>query len=355
MTFEIRLAQNTDAKEWDTIVSKSPHGTIFHQWDWLKITEKHTDSRLYPLFGIKNGEIIGIFPLFYQRKGPIRMVFSPPPHASIFYLGPVLAGKGSLTQEKWETLYINFQESVESFITDDLKARYISIALSPSLQDPRPFSWSGYSIEPNFDYLVDLTKGIDFLYKSLDKQDRSSLRKAKEKEMTFEVGTKKECKKVLDLMEIRYAEQGKIMTESKNYFLDIYDTFYHNLKIATVLFEGEIVTGSIDIQYRDSLYGWVGNPRPNKPISPSPNNFLFWETIRYASENGLKKYVTMSAAGNKRLYRYYAARFNPELKLRYVLTKKSFFTDMAEKGYLTILKPLRAKIRNCSHNTCFQK
>ena len=153
MTVEIRIANNADAKEWDTIISESPHGTLFHHWNWLKITEKHTQTKLYPLIGIKNGDPIGVFPLFFQKKGPVRMVFSPPPHAALFYLGPVLTGYDTLRQEKWENMYIDFQNSVENFIKNDLKANYISISLSPALQDPRPFTWSGYTIEPNYDYV----------------------------------------------------------------------------------------------------------------------------------------------------------------------------------------------------------
>ncbi len=49
MTIELRIADNNDAQEWDTIVANSPHGTIFHQWDWLKITQKHTKTSLYPI------------------------------------------------------------------------------------------------------------------------------------------------------------------------------------------------------------------------------------------------------------------------------------------------------------------
>ena len=163
MTVEIRIANNADAQEWDRIISESPHGTLFHQWNWLKITEKHTQTKLYPLIGIKNGVPIGVFPLFFQKKGPVRMVFSPPPHAALFYLGPVLTGYDTLRQEKWENMYIDFQNSVENFIINELKANYISISLSPALQDPRPFTWSGYTIEPHYDYVIDLSKGADYL------------------------------------------------------------------------------------------------------------------------------------------------------------------------------------------------
>ena len=104
-------------QEWDRIISESPHGTLFHQWNWLKITERHTRSTLYPLIGIKNGVPVGVFPLFFQKKGPVRMVFSPPPHAALFYLGPVMAGYDTLKQEKRENNYSEFQNSVENFIT----------------------------------------------------------------------------------------------------------------------------------------------------------------------------------------------------------------------------------------------
>jgi hypothetical protein len=346
MKLEICVANNNDADEWDRIISQSPNGTLFHQWNWLKIAEKYTSTTLYPLIGMKNGTPMGVFPLFFQKKGPLRMVFSPPPHASLFYLGPVFIGVDNLKQEKWETVYCDFQKSMEEFINTKLKPNYIRISLSPTLQDPRPFSWAGYSVEPNFDYTIDLTKGIDFLYKSLDRKQRSSLKRAKEKGMVFEIGTKKECEIIFDLMETRYAQQAKIITVNRDYFLDIYDAYKNYLKIFVVRLGEEILTGSIRFHYRDTLYGWVGNPKPKIPITPSPNHFLFWETIRFASENGIKNYTTMSAAGNKRLHVFYAERLNPELKIHYIVSKKSAFAKISEAGYRDILKPIRGRIKH---------
>ena len=109
------------------------------------------------------------------------MVFSPPPHAALFYLGPVLAGYDTLKQEKREINYIGFQNSVEHFIKNDLKAQYISISLSPALQDPRPFTWSGYTFEPQYDYIIDLSIGLDSLLQTLDKKGRQNLNRCKKK------------------------------------------------------------------------------------------------------------------------------------------------------------------------------
>jgi hypothetical protein len=345
MTYEIRRANSEDAEEWDAIISKSPHGTIFHQWDWLKITEKHTQTTLYPLIGIKGSTPIGVFPLFFQKTGSVRMVFSPPPHAALFYLGPVLAGYDTLKQEKREINYIGFQNLVEHFIKSDLKANYVSISLPPCLLDPRPFTWSGYSFEPQYDYVIDLSVGLDSLLKTLDKKGRQNLNQAKKRGMTVEIGGKKEYENILDLMEIRYAQQGKNVTIAREYFLDLYEVYKDHLKIFVAILEGKIVTGSIDFQYRDTHYSWIGNPKPKKPISPSPNDLLIWESVKYAHGHGCRYYVTMNAAGDKRLHSYYASKFDPELKVHLSVKKHSYTAGLLEKGYSEVIKPLRGKFK----------
>lgn len=345
MVIELSLATNDDAEEWDMINAKSPFGTLFHSWDWMKITENHTNTKLYPLIGIKGGSPIGLFPLFFQKKGPIRMVFSPPPHAALHYLGPVIVKDASVRQEKWEHYYIEFLDSVDNFINNELNANYVSIALPPNLQDPRPFEWSNYSITPNFDYQVNLSKGINQLYASLNNRQRADLKKAYEKGMRVEMGSRDDFNIIIRLMDIRYAQQARYLTASRDYFSNIFNRYEKFLKIFLVFVDDEVVTGSIRFQYKDSLYGWFGNAKPKRRISPSPNHLLFWETIRYASENGFKYYITLGAAGNKRLHGYYASRFNPDLRIRYIAERKSLVTGVLEKGYRNILKPMRGLIK----------
>lgn len=345
MTIELRVAQDSDAQEWDTIISQSPQGTLFHTWNWLRISEKHTRTKLYPVIGMQDGIPVAVIPLFFQKKGLITMVHSPPPHAALFYLGPAFVNYDSLKQEKKEHLHISFLEAVDIFLKNTLKAQYISISLSPNLQDPRPFAWSGYSIEPQYDYVIDLSPGTEHLLQTLDKKQRQNLNRATKRGMTVEKGGKNEFETILDLMDFRYTEQAKVVTESRQYFLDVYDSYKDYLKIFVAKSEGEIISGCIDFHYRDTHFSWIGNPRPKKPISPSPNDLLIWESVRYAHEHGCRYYVTMSAAGNQRLHAYYAAKFNPELKVRYLAIKKSLLAGLLEKGYSEVIKPLRGRFK----------
>jgi hypothetical protein len=254
----------------------------------------------------------------------------------MYYLGPVMIGYDTLKQEKRENNYIDFQNAVEHFIKYELKANYIEVFLSPALQDPRPFSWSGYSIRLDSDYVVDLSNGIDNLYKILDRKQRADLKRANDKGMIVEIGTKKDYEKILDLSEIRYAKQGKLLPGSKDYFLEIFETFEKHMKIFVVKIEGEVVTGTIYLQYKESFYVWFGNAKPENRITPSPNHLLYWESIRYAIEHELKYFTILGSADHKRLHKFYAARLNPELRIRYIVGKSSFLTGIFVKGYSTI-------------------
>jgi hypothetical protein len=338
MTVQIRLAQSGEEKEWDAIIAKSPHGSIFHHWNWLKITEKHTQTTLYPLIGMKDDIPIGVFPLFLQKNGPLRMVFSPPPHAALFYLGPVLVGYETMKQEKREINYLALQKSVEQYINNELHAQYVSISLTPGLQDPRPFIWAGYQFKINYDYVIDLTHSQESLLQDVDRKQRQNLSRAKKRGISVELGGKQEYEHIINLMEIRYGEQGKSVTTPKKYLLEIYDVFKEHFRVFIAKKNNEIVTGSIDFQYKDTHYSWIGNPKPKQLITPSPNDLLIWESIRFAKETGMKYYVTMNAAGNERLHTYYATKFNPSLEAHFLLKRTTLLTSLLEVGYSHFFK-----------------
>jgi hypothetical protein len=182
------------------------------------------------------------------------------------------------------------------------------------------------------------------LFQSLDKKQRQDLNRAKKRGISVEIGGQKEIGVIMDLMTNRYEEQTKIVTVSPGYMADVYGTFKDNITVFVTRSEGEIVTGLIDLQYRDTLYSWIGNPKPRKPVSPSPNDLMAWEIIRYGCEREYKSLVTIGAAGNERLHTYYASKFDPELSIRYHAKKTSFISGILEKGYTNILKPLYGKM-----------
>ena len=80
---KVNVADEEETKKWDSYVEESSQGSVFHQYDFLKIMEKHSNSKLHLLTGYKGDKLIGLFPIFEISKGPISAVFSPPPYLFI--------------------------------------------------------------------------------------------------------------------------------------------------------------------------------------------------------------------------------------------------------------------------------
>jgi lipid II:glycine glycyltransferase (peptidoglycan interpeptide bridge formation enzyme) len=240
---------------------------------------------------------------------------------------------------------MGFQQEVDNFISSEIRPNYTYIAAPPDLLDSRPFKWSGYKVSPAYSYILDLSKGLDHVWEGLRKSLRYEIRKTEGKGVSVEEGSKKELKALYNLMVKRYEEQGKIVTVSKEYLFDLFNSFHpKNFKIFVAKYQGEITTGVIDLWYKDKIITWAGNPKTN--ISNlSPNDLLFWETVKRGHENGLKQYEIIGAAGVERLHKYYS-KCNPDLLLWFSATKySSFLPKLVETSYFKLLKPVFTKLK----------
>ncbi|KAF1075590.1 lipid II:glycine glycyltransferase FemX [Methanogenium sp. MK-MG] len=345
MNVELYTADRNDSGEWDRIVHESSHGTIFHTRDWLDIAAAHSGFTLHPLMGSVNDEPVGLFPLFRKKIFGINLVVSPPPHTALLYLGPVVRFSAVQQQNKRESLYVSFLDAVNDYIKRELKAQYVQIFLPPQLSDPRPFTWSGYTVKPEYSYVTDLSNGAEHLFQSLPKKKRQDINRAQKRGLTVETGGKNELEAVYNLMVDRYREQGRRVRVPIDYLFEIYAAYPENLKIFVARYEGDIVTGLIDILYENTLFSWIGNPKPLKNISPSPNDLLLWEEIQYCCEQGLTSYVTMGAAGDERLHTYYSSKFNPHLDIRFSAKKCSSVVGCIESAYANVYKPVTSSLK----------
>ncbi|MBT8507618.1 hypothetical protein AZH53_04190 [Methanomicrobiaceae archaeon CYW5] len=342
MKVQLYRADAGDAAEWNRIADESPQGTIFHSWHWLNIAASYSGCALHPLIGYVKNDPVGLFPLFARKQFGVNFVFSPPPHTALLYLGPTLLSDALPLQSRREKVNSSFLDEVNGYISMELKAQYTQLFLPPKFSDPRPFTWSGYTVRPEYNYVSDLSPGAESLYESLPKKKKQDIQRARKRGITVEMGGKAELNAIYDLMVERYREQGRLVHVPREYLFEIFQTFPENLKIFVTYFEGDIVTGLIDIHDRNSLLSWIGNPKPMISISPSPNDLLQWEEIQYCCAEGITSYVTMGAAGNERLHTYYSSKFNPHLDVRFSAKKCSRFIKGLEYAYVHACKPARS-------------
>ena len=338
MTLSIKLLDSTLEKVWDELVISSSQGTLFHTVRWLRLVQNHIDAEFHPLMFYKGNQLVAIYPIFITKKGMIKIALSPPSRSYMLYLGPILAEYDSLKQNKKETNYLQVQEELDNYIFKINGCKYARIRTSPGLYDSRPLRWSGYTVDPLYTYRIDLTKGIDYVWEQFERKLRGMITKSLKEGVTVRLGDKEDLEFIHTLLYNRYTQQGIQPTDYKNYLLDIYQQFSpENLKIFIAEYQGERISGTLNLCWKDVMYLWVGVPKIELS-GVSPNDMINWEAIKWAHMNGFHYYDEMDSGDDPRL-RHFKSKYNPDLAIWYSATKySSFFYKVSENLFNIIRK-----------------
>ena len=63
MDLTLTPASDAERDAWDQEVLASPHGTVFHLWDWLTAVRDHTGTELCPLLVYRGTTLLALYPL----------------------------------------------------------------------------------------------------------------------------------------------------------------------------------------------------------------------------------------------------------------------------------------------------
>jgi len=319
-----------DEEKWNDNVERSPMGSIFHKWEFLKVVEKHTSSQLHTLIGYKGQEPIGLFPVFEIEKGPIKTVFSPPPEVGVPFMGPILLNYGHLKQRKRESRHKNFVEKSLDYISDEIGPSYNLFTGTPEYNDLRFFKWADFSVSPSYTYRLDLTESLDEIKNSFRKSKRKNIEKDSDENLEIEIGGKETIKFIYDNKKGRYESQGKTFRLDLEYFYDLNSTLSSdNFLTYIATYEGELVSGFIVFMDENTGYCWqsAGKPDIDLPV----NDILYWRLFKDFKEKGLERCDLVGA--NTPRIRKYKAEFNPELVSYHQIKKSQKHMEFVESLY----------------------
>lgn len=331
-----------DRSLWDEFIDKSPHGLLFHRWDFLKIVERHTGYALLPYGWYKGNELICVFPIFYKKINGLKMVFSPPPKTAIPHLGPVMGmGYNGFKQRKKEVYMNAMVEEIDRELSK-LSPNYISISMAPGFMDIRPFKWCNYDVASHFSYTLDLDRPAGQIWDGFSKDCRSNMKKCMHGsiclEQTLESGT------FYDIMNDRYGQQGLTLPiVSREYLADIVSAFPDNIKIFFVKSGPDIRDIELTCEYKDSFKLWLGGATIQKGVS-GYQEYATWELIKMAQAKGYKKFE-IAGAGVKRICAF-QSKFNPQLELSFSVNRADRFGRIAEWAYVNFVKRRWVKTSN---------
>ncbi len=341
LRIELQLLEENESEQWDKMVETSPHGTIFHTWKFLNLIEKHTDTKLYPIIGYKETKAIGIFPIFFQKKFFYRAVFSPPPHSAVPYLGPLIIDYDSLKPYERESNFIRFQKKIDEFISEELKPNYVTVVSPPYLLDVRPLIWTNYEVSPRYNYIIDLTKGEEYLWTRFQKNLREGLTRTERRGVVVEESGEEGLNFIYDNYCRRYKEQNRKPPISRDYLIEVFKSYHPgNLRVFISRFNREPIGGTINLCYNHNFASWIGSAKTN--ISGlSANDLTQWECIKWAYRNKFEIYEEIGA-NTERLWQF-KSKYNPEISMCFNAKRySSIYYKWIEIGYRRIklkLKP----------------
>ena len=329
----LEVFDETKSQIWNTIISQSCNGTLFHTWEWLKIAEKHSDSQLLPLvyFDADDDKAFGAIPLFFVKKLGLKMVFSPPPITSIT-LGPVLVEK-EYKQHKLEIAYLEFQQQIDNYIRN-LDANYTNIVTSPGLMDIRPFSWAGYTVRPSYTYKTDLSLGEKTLWSHLSSSLRPEINQTRKKGVQI-IKTNFDKKQISDLvystLTDRYTKQNLRFSLKKPYLDDLLEQFGDSgIRILSAQLDGKTLGAQLYCIYKDRVTLWAGFVRPESN-ELEINGLMLWEMIVDSIRTGYRWLENMGA--NTPHLCSYKSKFDPGTELCFEMKKTDLWGSLAEKAY----------------------
>jgi hypothetical protein len=304
---ELKIATETDQQMWDSIVDRSPNGTLFHTWKWLKLMEKYStmkdagiksflfrqqnSAQLYPLILMEKGRPFGIFPIYFFKNPVFNLCVSPLSNVRTApYLGPLFPDIENMTEEKKQVFLLDALKEINKFLKEDLKLKSIAITSSPGFEDCRAFKWSGYNVEPRYTYYIDLTSGTDIIWKSFSKSLKHRIQNPLKEGVQVEEGNKDDSFYIYEVLKERNRD-----TFPKEFLGEVYDLFSpDHMKTFIANADSQRLSGIITTIYKDKVSVWVGAPRfIYKGLSP--NELVLWECIQWASKNGYKTFEIVGA------------------------------------------------------------
>lgn len=330
----------TDRETWDTFVDESPSGLLFHRWDFLTITERHTGYTMRPYGIYKGDELVAVCPLFCRQANGISIVLSPPPmQAVIPYLGVVLGRDYAAAKQSKKESILQVVADGLSEVCRDLAPNYLSITFVPGFHDIRPFIWDGYLTGINYSYAIDLAPPLETLWGNLNAKLRTSLRKFEKDGYHLEEGD--DLSQFYETVRQRFSRPDmNIPMINRDYFEDIFRAYPEHAHVYHLYDrDGDLKGVGTTLEYKRYIL-WVGGPRID---GTSANEFLQWSLLRDAKEKGFPEFEN-TGANNPNL-NMHKAKYNPELSIFFEVSRKDSVGRVAEWAYSNIINRPEIKRR----------
>jgi len=267
MSFVARDFTLDDCPAWDEFVYAHPHGSPFHLQAWRQTIEESFGYRSCYTLVVEGGRVRGVLPMFLVKNILVRKALISSPFA---VYGGILAD----SPETARALYDHVRERGES-----LGVQYIG------LRNAHP----GQCVaSPNISRYVTFTQKIgpneEAILDSIPRKTRYMVRKALKHNYTSATT------RAPDAFEGLYSQNlRRLGTPSfpHRYFTSVLKNFGNMADIREFRLGGHLVAAVLSFYFRERVLPYYGASDPSYN-SFSPNNFMYFDLMRWAGSNGFQ-------------------------------------------------------------------
>lgn len=274
---KILLGNISEIPNIDEKIDLSYNGTCF-AYSWflnLKNSEK--------ILKIYNGEneLQGFMPIFNNDNK--KIIFQSTMY--IPYGGPVI-----FEIPKEERNKIRYIRQIEKELIKYLTNNYeqVNFSTDDKIIDIMPFLRSDFTPEVRYTYKIDLSKGLDEIYKNFGSDRKKDIRKAKSRNIEFIIDEKMQYFDVNKAMkwEKRYGEDSTVNWVEKY----IKSSIKHNRGMCFVAKEKDEIIGGVHLAWDSKvayiLYSFYEHKQDDVAIS-----FIYYKMMEYLIENNIVSYL----------------------------------------------------------------
>ncbi len=308
--------------DWTNFILNDAKSNIFSSPEMNQAFNISNGSEVFPLFAIEKEEIVAaVFPVLVKIKTPFPNRFT---NRMILYSSPVylrnqlgILGLQMLFNEikriaKRKALFVEIRNS-ESFPVEDC----LDLV-------------KGFKYVPYQNYILDLKKGEDNIWKSFGPRTRNGLRQIEKRELIAREIYDNELNSVVSLLESLYLRKN-IPFIDKSIFFNAYSILKpkNYIRVLVIELNSQIIAARITLNYNRTIFDWyaASDFRYNSYL---PNDVSEWNSIKWGCSNNYEIYDFGGGAIKGQEYgpAKFKEKFKGELveygRYRYVINKPVF-------------------------------
>lgn len=255
------------------VLKKSDGASIFHTIEWNQLLIQWFGLELITLLAMADQQPVGLY--IFQEKND-RVCWSSAIDLQSVYGGPIAINDDPV-------VIVELLKASEKICP----ASYFNIWTSPNVR-PTPFKMQDYEVEEMLTGVIRLDRSEDEAWKNIHRKKRAQIRKALERGAEVEERDAESLKLYRDMVTETLSGTGidplplgfyKLLMERLK-SLGLSKLFY-------VVYDHDVISGTIILYYKDTVYGWdMGWRREFSDLSP--NDLLVWNISKRARLDGYK-------------------------------------------------------------------